>query len=537
MGSVRAKLNLLVCLGMLTGLSVTSAALTQGNSSKLNEAPAGLCGQGKWPDGVHPAAWVDPSGITATGFGKVEFVAQDGKRLFAHVYRASAFDPARSPIWFVMHGVKRDARQYLNAAAPVAERHQALVIVIEFSARDYPTEEDYTLGVTTRGKADEKARPQGRWRKPTTYLYAEIERVFEAVRRSLGGAQSGYYLFGHSAGAQFSHRLVTFLPCARVLGVVAANAGWYTLPEGKSRFAVPYSLRGSPNEHADPRPLLAAPLTILLGTRDTMTPATDQNLRGTSEAMAQGPTRFARGKRYFETGKALAQSLGAAFGWRLALAPGAEHNVAHVIASAGFLLFSPNQSSCQSSPAAAAHELAITEVLADPPDGARGDANGDGTRDASADEFVEIVNAGATPICLSGWTLSDAGRRGGHLFPLSRPLRPGQAVVVFGGGVPTGQFGGSEVQSASYGQLSLSSTGDVLTLRDAQGAVAKRFSWGDCDGKACAKEHWRHSLNVGGSLGRSPRQVWRMHRDLAAADFSPGRQADGSKWREASDGN
>jgi hypothetical protein len=62
-------------------------------------------------------------------------------------------------------GVKRDAQRYLSAAAPVAERHRALAIAIEFSKRDYPRGEDYTLGVTARGKADQKAWNEGRWRK------------------------------------------------------------------------------------------------------------------------------------------------------------------------------------------------------------------------------------------------------------------------------------------------------------------------------------------------------------------------------------
>lgn len=306
-----------------------------------------------------------------------------------------------------------------------------------------------------------------------------------------------------------------------------------SLARGTSTHDLPYGLRGSPLEHADLRPLLTAPLTLLLGTQDLTSPTTDPLVRGTPAAMMQGTTRLARGLNYYETGKASAQGLGAKFGWRLALAPGAGHEVTQVIASAGFLLFSPDERPCRSSSAAEAGRLVINEVLADPPRGSQGDANDDGIRDATADEFVEIVNAGPTPVCLAGWTLGDANERPNHLFPLGRALGRGKAVVIFGGGVPTGPFGDADVQWAnSSGGLSLSNNGDVLSLRDADGAMAKQISWGDCAGKPCAADHRRGDLGFAGSLVRWPELVgaWRIHREVARSDFSPGLRADGSTW-------
>jgi poly(3-hydroxybutyrate) depolymerase len=187
-------------------------------------------------------AMVDAAAIEAARFSVAHFQAREGNRLTAFVYRGTAFDPVRGPIWFVMHGAGRNAEGYLRAAAPVAERRDALAIAIEFSRDVYRAQEDYTLNVGG---------------------YAEVERVFEAVRRLLGGRQQGYYLFGHSAGAQFVHRLITFLPDARVLGAVAANAGWYTLPVSGDapHFEMPYGLRGSALERTDLRWLFAKPLT------------------------------------------------------------------------------------------------------------------------------------------------------------------------------------------------------------------------------------------------------------------------------------
>jgi len=48
-------------------------------------------------------------------------------------------------------------------------------------------------------------------------------------------------------------------------------------------------------------------------------------------------------------------------------------------------------------------EIVINEILADPPDGAAGDANRDGVRDSSQDEFVEFVNTTTRDLDLSGY--------------------------------------------------------------------------------------------------------------------------------------
>ncbi len=61
----------------------------------------------------------------------------------------------------------------------------------------------------------------------------------------------------------------------------------------------------------------------------------------------------------------------------------------------------------QPTPIAWPHPL-ITEVLAAVPSGARGDANGDGNRDAVGDEFIELVNPHDKPIQLKGYMLVDS---------------------------------------------------------------------------------------------------------------------------------
>jgi len=45
--------------------------------------------------------------------------------------------------------------------------------------------------------------------------------------------------------------------------------------------------------------------------------------------------------------------------------------------------------------------IVINEILADPPAGVFGDANGDGVTSSSQDEFVELLNTGNSAINLS----------------------------------------------------------------------------------------------------------------------------------------
>ncbi len=109
-------------------------------------------------------------------------------------------------------------------------------------------------------------------------------------------------------------------------------------------------------------------------------------------------------------------------------------------------------------------DLIVNEYQADP-DSNNGDANGDGNSDSSEDEFVEIYNNTPDPVDISGWTLADGfGVR--HTFAPGTTLGGCKAIVVFGGGTPTGSFGGSQVVVASEGQLGLNNGGDSIIIND-----------------------------------------------------------------------
>ena len=87
--------------------------------------------------------------------------------------------------------------------------------------------------------------------------------------------------------------------------------------------------------------------------------------------------------------------------------------------------------------------VVVNETLADPAGSVatdlQGDANHDGVRSASDDEFVELVNATNAGINVAGWTVhtratgatADTLR---HTFAAGTTLAASEAIVVFGGG-------------------------------------------------------------------------------------------------------
>jgi len=128
--------------------------------------------------------------------------------------------------------------------------------------------------------------------------------------------------------------------------------------------------------------------------------------------------------------------------------------------------------------------LLINEIHADP-HSSQGDANGDGTVHTTQDEFVELINTGYTPLDISGWTISDAvGLK--HTFPASTVVPPREAVVVFGGGSPTGSFGNAAanglVFTASSGTLALNNAGDTVTVADNLGTTIQSVTYGSAGG-------------------------------------------------------
>jgi len=255
-------------------------------------------------------SWAQPAQAARI---KYVFKSWSGPDLNIYVTRPVNLAADR-PVVFVMHGTRRNADEYRDQWHDLANEHDFLLVVPEFSKRDFPGSDRYNLGNVF--DSDGSVNPESNW------SYSAVEKIFDDVKKRFGMSVNAYSLYGHSAGAQFVHRYIFYVPDARVKRIVAANAGWYMLPDFNTAF--PYGLQGSAIDRKRLEKSLQLPVTILLGEKDT--DPDHENLRQTPEAMEQGDHRLARGLYFYETARATAEQLGVPFNWERVIVQGAGHD-------------------------------------------------------------------------------------------------------------------------------------------------------------------------------------------------------------------
>ena len=181
--------------------------------------------------------------------------------------------------------------------------------------------------------------------------------------------------------------------------------------------------------------------------------------------------------------------------------------------------------------------LIINEVLFDPASddsgttAIEGDANGDGTRDALQDEFIEFFNISNSPLDISGYKVYDANALSNstprHIFPAQTIIPAKGALVLFGGGTPTGNFGGAIVQTASEGadtgngELNLSNSGDVITVQNTADVTTLVYNSSTTGVSHSQDQSVTRSPDITGSFA--------LHTDVNTnLSFSPGLKIDGA---------
>ena len=191
-----------------------------------------------------------------------------------------------APVVMVFHGNNRNASEYRDHWIPLAEEKGLLIIAPEFTDASFPGSLEYMLG----GVFDENGmeRPVEQW------TFALVEPMFDVFQNLTGNEDLLLDLWGHSAGAQFVHRFISFNAAEFVDRAVAANSGWYTVPDPQVEY--PYGLFSGPENRVELEVAFGAELLISLGTEDNNTAGPIHN----PEVDLQGLNRYDRG-HYFET--------------------------------------------------------------------------------------------------------------------------------------------------------------------------------------------------------------------------------------------
>jgi hypothetical protein len=210
---------------------------------------------------------------------------------------------AGMPVLIVHHGVARNGRDYRDYWLRLVDEIRILAISIEFTEEAFPDYLRYHFG----NMHDENGTPNPR----EQWTYGIDERLFAALREQGITRRQQYGLFGHSAGGQFVHRMLSFGFRDRVATAISANAGTYAMPD--LAVAWPFGLGATGLDAEALRPWLEFPITVMTGTRDTKT--TGRYFPKGPRSMRQGATRHERAHNYVRAGHAAAEALGTRCAW------------------------------------------------------------------------------------------------------------------------------------------------------------------------------------------------------------------------------
>lgn len=247
-------------------------------------------------------------------------------------YHIPSGDRTNMPIVFVFHGEERNASYYRDIWVNAANKIGFMVFAPEFSAKDFPGGSSYIIG---------NIYQDGNFPTPQTlndesvWTFSVIEPLFDFIKINAGSNVVTYNMFGHSGGGQFVHRFVLFKPNARFNKAVAANSGWYTVPDGVANY--PYGIMNSPLTAMSPNNYFGKQLYISVGALDNN--GSDSSLRHNEASDLQGLNRFDRGNYFFTNSQKYAQNKNAVFNWKFSVVPNSGHDPVKMSNEAVYQLF------------------------------------------------------------------------------------------------------------------------------------------------------------------------------------------------------
>jgi len=231
-----------------------------------------------------------------------------------------------------LHGTDRNAADYRDAFIQAANSKMFIVIAPEFSNENFPAGNGYNLGNVYQNGDN----PSASTLNPThEWSFSMVEPLFDYITEQLMNNSTNYQLFGHSAGAQFAHRFLLFVPNNKADKVVISAGGWYTFPSTSANF--PYGFNNSILLNGSTQNFYAKNVRVQVGQLDNN--PNESGLRRNAQADAQGTNRLERNTNFFNFCQQNAQSKNETFNWSFYIVPNANHNLQMAANHAANLIF------------------------------------------------------------------------------------------------------------------------------------------------------------------------------------------------------
>mgnify|MGYP001235253962 FL=1 len=226
-------------------------------------------------------------------------------------------------ILFVIHGNNRNAEDYISAWIPFIENKNIILVAPKFDKKNFR----YFFLL-------ESATSSGEINKNSDeYINKSISLFFNFFKSKYSLDTNKYKMFGHSAGAQFTHRYMLLSDDRRISNAVIANAGWYTFLNGEN---FPYGIKNTPidisNDHI--KWFMSNKASLLIGNNDTKL----NNVNSSKGAMRQGITRVDRANTYFKSLVNIADTNNIPFRWSFKVIDGVSHDYTKMTTEAAKIL-------------------------------------------------------------------------------------------------------------------------------------------------------------------------------------------------------
>lgn len=274
---------------------------------------------------------------TGSGVFLIEGAAHRKEKTIKVYYHKPEVFSSETNILMVISGAGRNADSYRDAWIEASERYNVLILSPMFEEEAYPFEDYHLCGLikglnieesisfsetSNQVTLNEEALTYSINKNSEEWLFQDFNRIFDLVIQALGTSKSTYDLFGHSAGGQILHRLALFSNNTKADRIIAANSGFYTLPDFEMQ--LPFGLKSTTINQEDLKSAFSKELVLLIGELDNEKENGGTLLRSTT-VDKQGTHRLARGEYFHTFSKEKAKELNTPFNWEIAIIPNVGH--------------------------------------------------------------------------------------------------------------------------------------------------------------------------------------------------------------------